>query len=92
MLLPVQQRLQLAVGFDAAIFANAEEDDSVDGALDGKVQLVNGECGIAYRYVLSKRFPPGFDFFQKLRIDRGRASLAISDGILVERAFEHRLW
>ena len=86
--LAVEERLKLGVGFDATVFANAEEDDPVDGALDGKVQLVDGECGIAHRQVLGERFAPRFDLFQELSIDRGRATLAIGDGILVEGAFE----
>ena len=74
--LAVEERLQLAIGFDAAVFANAQKDEPVDGALDGKVQLVDGERGIAQREVFGERFPPGFDLFKKFSIDRGRATLA----------------
>ena len=35
----LSQRAQLAVAFKAAIFADAQEDDAVDGSLDGKVHL-----------------------------------------------------
>ena len=90
--LAVEERLKLGVGFDATVFANAEEDEPVDGALDGKVQLVDGECGITHRQVLGERFPPRFDLFQEFSIDRGRATLAVGDGILVEGAFEHCLF
>ena len=89
--LAVEERLKLGVGFDATVFANAEEDEPVDGALDGKVQLVDGELGVSHRQVLGERFAPGLDLFQKLSIDRGCPALAIGDSILVEGAFEHRL-
>ena len=50
--LAVEQGLELAVGLDAAILADAEEDEAVDGALDGKIQLMDGECGIAEGQIL----------------------------------------
>jgi hypothetical protein len=36
---PVLQAHQLAVGFDTAVFADAQKDDSVDGMLHGEVQF-----------------------------------------------------
>ena len=81
----------MAIRLDATVFANAEEDEPVDGALEGKVQLVDGECGIAYRQILGERFAPGFDLLEKFGIDCGGATLAVGDSILVEGAFEHRL-
>ena len=81
----------MAIGLDTAIFANAEKDEPVDGALDRKVQFMDRQCGIAERQVLGERLAPGFDLFQEFRIDGCGTTLAIGDGVLVEGAFEHRL-
>ena len=53
--LPVQQRLQLTIGLDSAVFCDAEEDEPVDSALDGKVQLVDSQRGIAECKILGER-------------------------------------
>ena len=43
----VDQRAEAAVVLDAAVFADAEEDDAVNDALDGEVEFALGEPGIA---------------------------------------------
>ena len=89
--LAVEERLKLGIGFDATILADAEKDEAVDGALNRKIQLMNGQLGIAERKILRQRLAPGFDLFQEFSIDRGRATLAVGDGILIERAFKDSL-
>ena len=42
-ILAVEQGLKLAVDLDTAILAHAEEDDPVDGALDGKIEIADAE-------------------------------------------------
>ena len=81
----------MTIRLDTAIFANAEKDEPVDGALDRKVEFMDRQCGIAERQVLGERLAPGFDLFQEFRIDGCGTTLAIGDGVLVEGAFEHRL-
>ena len=45
--LPFSSAWKLAVRLDAAIFADAQEDNAVDGELDGVIQLAVAELGIA---------------------------------------------
>ena len=58
-ILSVEQGLELRIGLDAAVFGDAQKDEPVDGALDAKVQIVDGEPGIAEREVPGKGFAPG---------------------------------
>jgi len=87
--LAVQEGLELGVGFDAAIFGDAEEDKPVDGALDGKIELAVGEGGIAEGEVAGQGVAPGFDLGEEGGIDLGGAFLAFGGFyVFVEGAFE----
>ena len=65
----VEMAEELFVGFDAAIFANSQEDDSIDGGLDGVVELMRREFRISIPQVdiLREKVSPAFNFFQKGR-------------------------
>ena len=55
----------------SAVFGHAQEDDPVDGELDGGVQVFDGKSGISKGKVMGESFPPAFDFFEELFVDRG---------------------
>lgn len=76
--------MKLGIGLDPAIFANAEKDEPVDRALDGEIQLVDGQLRIAQCEILCQGLAPGFDFLQKLGIDSRGAAFAVGDGMFVE--------
>ena len=77
---------------DAAVLAHAQEDDAVDGDLDGVVQLALAELRIAQGEVLGQHLAPAFDLFQESRVDGRGAFLALGGfGVFVERAFENRV-
>ena len=73
----ILQRLKLPVRLDAAVLADAQEDDAVYGLLDGVVERVLGKLRVAQRDVLRERFAPRFDFIEKHRVHRRRALLAL---------------
>ena len=68
-ILTVDQSLKLAVGLNAPVFAHAEEDDPVDGTLDGEIELALGEAGIAKGQIAGKRVTPGFNLLEKGRVE-----------------------
>jgi hypothetical protein len=45
---------ELAVGLDAAILGDAEEDDTVEDALDGEVEIALGEGAVSQREVFGE--------------------------------------
>ena len=59
-----------------AVLADAQEDDAVDGALDGKVEFALRELGIAHGEIAREIRAPLFDFVEKCVVDFGRAALA----------------
>ena len=87
-ILAVEQRLQLAVGLDAAVFAHAEEDDAVDGALDGEVELVDGELGLRRARFLASASRQVSISFRNSASTVAVPRLPVGDGVLVEGAFE----
>ncbi len=88
----VEQRLQLAVGLDAAVLADAQEDDAVDGHLDGVVQVALAESGVAQGDVVRQQVAPALDLGQEGVVHLGGAALACGGfGVLVEGAFEDGL-
>ena len=62
---PVEQGLQLAVKLDAPVFADAQEDDPVDGHLDGVVQVALAEGGVAQGDVVRQQVAPALDLGQE---------------------------
>ena len=83
---------QCVLGLDAALLADAQEDDAVDGQLHGAVQLAGGQRGIAQGEVARQFLAPAFHFHQKSVVHVGRAALAFESHCkLVERALMHRL-
>ena len=81
--------LEPSVIFNAAVFANAQEDDAVNDALDGKVGFALGEFCVAQRQILGEGLAPGFDGLEKGIVYGGGAALGfVLLGVFVERAFE----
>ena len=80
---------QLFGRLDAAIFGDAQEDDPVDGHLDGVVQLALVELRVAQGDIARQQFAPAFDFRQEGIIDFGSAALAGNGfGVTVEGALQ----
>ena len=85
----VEEGLELGVGFDGAVFADAEEDEAVDGALDGEVEPAVGEVGVAEGEVAGEGVAPGFDFGEEGGIDFGGAFFLFGGlGVFVEGTLE----
>lgn len=76
----VDQRQEAAVRLHAAILAHAQEDDAVNGALHGLVELALCERGVAQRQVAGEGVAPALDLRQKGLVHGGSAALA--DGVL----------
>jgi len=74
------------VGLEAAVFGHAQEDDAVNGALDGGVEVVGGEGGVAQGEVAGEAFAPSLDLAEELGVHLGGAALALGGGVLVEGA------
>jgi len=81
--------LKLIGRFDAAIFADAEENDSVDDALDSEIQAGLVEGVVAKRQIFSKALSPLFHFFQKGIIEFLGSGLAVGFDEFVECAVEN---
>ena len=58
---PVEQSLQLSIKLDATVFADAQEDDPVDGHLDGVIQVALAEGGVAQGDVMRQQVAPALD-------------------------------
>jgi hypothetical protein len=54
-----------AVFFNAPVFADPQEDDPVNGLLDGEIQLTLGKSLVSKREIPGQQVPPSFYFFQK---------------------------
>jgi hypothetical protein len=81
---------ETTVVFNVPVFADAEEDNSVNDGLNSKVEFSLGQLGIAEREVLSKRLAPRFDLIEKGIIDTGCSPLGSGTLCeLVKRAFEY---
>ena len=88
----VDEGAEAAVVFDAAVFADAQEDDAVNDALDGEVEFALGELGVAQGEVAGELVAPALDVFEEGVVDVGGAALGLGGfGELVERAFEDGL-
>ena len=79
---------ELLVGFDAAVLADAQENEAVDGDLDGVVELARGEVGIAQGEVAGEGVAPFFDFGEKGVVHFGSASFLSGGDVFVEGTFE----
>ena len=85
----VDEGAEASVVFDAAAFADAQEDDAVDNALDREVQFALGKLGVAEGEVAGKVGAPGLDGLEKLVVNIGGAALGFGGfGELVEGTFE----
>src|SRR5437773_2478528 len=86
----VGQGLEASVILNAAAFADAQENDAVNDALDGEVEFALGELGIAQGEVAGQVGAPAFDGLQKFVVNVGCAALGFGGlSKLVERAFEN---
>ena len=72
--------LQAAVGLDAAVFADPQEDDAVDGPLHGEIQVAAGNARVPQGDVPRQHVAPRFDLDEKRRIDLGRPLLDLLRG------------
>ena len=61
----VEEGLEPAVRLDAAGLADAQEDDTLDGALDRDVELALGEDGVAECEVAGEQVAPRLDFLEE---------------------------
>ena len=85
----VEESLEPAVGLDPPVLADAQEDDPVDRALDGEVELALGEPGVAQGEVAGQLLAPALDLGQERVVHLGGAPLGLRGlGVPVERALE----
>ena len=83
----VRQFAQPLVGLDAAIFADPQEDDTIDQFLNGEIGVARPEIGIAEGDIARQQLPPGFDFPQKGIVHLRRPAFAARDlNVLVKVA------
>ncbi len=83
----------MAVVFDAAIFADAQKDDAVDGGLDGDVEFALCEAPIAQRDVACQELAPFLDLGEEGVVDLGGAAfLGGGLDVFVEGAFADGVW
>jgi hypothetical protein len=86
----IYECLELAVVFNAAAFADAEENDAIDDALDGKVEFALGKIGVFAGEVFGKVGAPGFDGFEEGIIDIRSSAFALGGfSIAIEGAFKN---
>lgn len=76
--------------FDAAVFADAQEDDAVDDELDRVVELALGEVLILTDQVLSEVLSPAFELIEEDIIDIGGAFCPALRRVLVKCALLNR--
>ncbi len=85
----VDKGQKLAVSFDAAVFGDPQEDDAVDGDLNGEVELAIVEGGVAEGDVVGERVAPGFDLGEEGIIDFGGTAFGLfGAGVFVEGTLE----
>ena len=73
---PLTSAQQRAVRLDAAVLADAQEDDAVDGLLDGEVELALAQGRVAQREVARQQVAPALDLGQERVVHLGGAALA----------------
>ena len=89
----VRQALEPAIRFDAPIFADAEEDDPVNDALNAEIEFSLGQARIAQGEVLGQLAPPTLDGPEKIVIDLGCAALGlVLFRVFVEGSLEDRVF
>jgi len=89
-LVAVEQLLEVVGRLDAAILADAEEENAVDGALHREVEVFDAELRIMLGDVSRKGLAPAFDVFKEGIAERFHAFAAFAGGVLVERAAQNR--
>ena len=81
--------LELPVGLDASVLADAQEDDPVDRPLHREVQLAHRELLVAKGDIARQLVPPALDLLEELGVNRRGPALALGrNGEAVERALE----
>jgi hypothetical protein len=82
--------LELTETLDAAVLGDAQEDDPVEDALDGEVEIALGEAAVAQGQVFGEAFAPGLHVGEEVVVELGGAALAFGGGgEFVEGAVEH---
>ena len=88
-MLAIQQRLEPSVDFDPPVFADAQENDAIDGALNGKIQIALRKFRIPRGKITRKIGAPLFDLARNASSTCGGAALRfVRFGKFVEGAFE----
>jgi len=89
----VEQRLQGAVGLDAAILGHAQKDQAVDSHLHGEIELAPGQAGVAQGDVARQHDAPLVQAVEKIAVQLRRAALAL---LVLDKAVkstaQHRLF
>jgi hypothetical protein len=84
---PLSNVCKRPVVLGAAILADAQEDDAVDGLLHGEVEVADGQAGIAQGEVAGQQVAPALDLGQESVVHRARAAFALGGvGVFVEGA------
>jgi len=87
--LAVHEAAQAPVGLNAAVFADAQEDEAVDSCLDSEVELALAERRVAQGDVAGERIAPELDLAEEGLVDLGGALLGLGRlGVAVEGALE----
>ena len=71
----IDECLESSVVLDASVLADSEEDDAVDGALNGEVDVALGEFLVANGDVSRQLYTPVLDFGEKGVVHLGRPPL-----------------
>ena len=89
-LVAVGDAAEFSIILGAAILTDAQENETVDGFLDGEVEIADGERGISQCKVAGKQITPTFDFGQEVGIHFGAAFfLFVGFRVFVERTLEN---
>ncbi|MHB1120298.1 MAG: hypothetical protein ACYC11_09590, partial [Bellilinea sp.] len=79
-------------GFDAAVLADAQENDAVDGHLHGKIDVARGQARVAQGDIAGQVGAPALHFGQEIIVDVSGAALAFKGHrVAVEGTLMHRL-
>ena len=82
----VDEGAEAAIVFDAAVFADAQEDDAVYDALDGEVEFALGKLRVAEGEVAGEVGAPGLDGLEELVVNVGGAALALLESANLSKA------
>src|ERR1043166_774029 len=86
----VREGTELAVFLDSTVLTNPQEDDSVDDALNGEVELPLIKSWVSDGQIASQDISPLLDLLEECVVhSSGTAFPPLGVGVLVERTLEN---